>query len=415
MTTHIEDLLNNPESSFCRAVSRGLRAAHSRAKDRGDSRFDVVLLGPPENNAYEATQIVGHPLGVAVDTQDRMTPEALRRAWSNAQRRASPRPWRGPVCVRFVSSNDSNDELIAGSRWEDIQWGPRAHLEVDAPEGFDEEALWHTEPDEDDDPLGFGRPEIPDNGGGVNPGYTGVMRLGMDQRALTKDIERDGMLKMSFDLLAELVSTIREDSRAAQAFQRDVAKRAVDNMFGGGGGGGGGGAAAPRSDAQRGMTLLGDFMKFAKTMGSQNKQRREGRQQRHSPQAEGGAHIAQPTLPPGPFDETRWDGATQQGGAVQSILEAGSPGELVPEGSNSNLPVRVEQAAPPMPMADPMATIDGMSDAQLIRVMQHRIGGIAGEHADLVDGFLNERLDELEGGGGYDDDDDDDDDPYLGM
>ncbi len=132
------------------------------------------------------------------------------------------------------------------------------------------------------------------------------------------------------------------------------------------------------------------------------------------------AWAHRPTLPPGPFDESRWADGSGQGGAVRSILEAGSPTDLVPE--ESNLPARVERGGPPVVAGDPMSVIDGLNDAQLIRAVQHRISGIAGEDAPFVDRFLSDKLDDLEaepgfeGYGGDDDDgDDDDDDLYGGM
>jgi hypothetical protein len=148
------------------------------------------------------------------------------------------------------------------------------------------------------------------------------------------------------------------------------------------------------------MKLVADAMSFFKTMSGDQRPRRPARGGRAGRVDD---PSVRPAVPPAAFDEAGWDngGYGRGGAAVDRVLAAKSATDL------SDVPA-VRGPRTVDGQIDPDRVIAAMDDADLIRAVRGRIGDIAGEHSDLVDGFLSGRLSELENGGGYEGYPDDD-------
>ena len=416
--THVEDLLADASGTMVRRLVEGARAARKRALQRNETRFGLYLHGPEHNGDSEAGRQVGH-LTLPVDDTGEVSADQICRSFIDAQRRAfrDTGPLRGTLELRFLS-DPGREELSSTRTWEDVVWGDRDELDL---EGYDAEEGFMHDDDEDDHGITPAEDELglvhQSRGRGESfavareSDFQRNLKLGFHQRDLVKDIERDSLVMRLFEQVTEGRRHEQEMTRSALAFQRSVAIKCLDAALGGGGGGGRrGGGGDDESSPARGMKLVADAMSFFKTMQGAAPQRRGGGNQNRAGRLDN-PNAARPAVPPAAFEETAWDNggfSGGRGGAVDRVLAAKSAGDLNDRPPSRQVPAIREPRAVAGPV-DVDALIAGMDDAQLIHAVRDRISDIAGAHAPLVDGFLGNKLDELEGGDdddGYDYDDD---------
>ena len=383
---HIEDHITDSNSTLNRRLVAGLRDATQRIQERNEGRFLIVLRGPTFNGDQDASleilRLQSTPSG-----SGQLKPAAIRAAWIEEQRRKFPDPRTGIPSVDFLSA-DGTQVLSSGWTYGDLRWGPLTAGANNEGEDQDEDRDEDEDPEGDDEPIPhFGRRDDlaafrREFGEPTDRSPISTIGLAHEQRGIVKDIERDDMMRQLFNVTLGTLRTQQEDARQTNDLLRSLALRSVAS------GGGRPQQVEANASGDGFAMVMRAWEMFAKerarTLG---KNGGKGRGQRR-PAVPG--TPARPALPPDPFTPPSFSSppAAPQPNAVDRVLGAGSPSEL---GENTFLPAVLPQHRPPARRqdVDVQSVLDGLGDVEMIQRIYPRIGELAGENREIVEGFLD--------------------------